>query len=201
MTCSPSAAEARSPGAEIGCSSTLCCTGPGRGSRGAISPGGLVRGSRSSTGSRAGRSAASGNGSSRRSSWRSTKPDPSLMPRWYERTKLRRAEKGGPMQRTGSFSRRLLDQDPRDRRHEGQATLCPPHAGPAARSHRSGRLAAPRPRRGLDRRHGLRLGSICRCHRGAKDATRNLRTPVPQEAQKTRSQALPASLSRRGVLP
>ena len=122
---------------------------------GAISPSASALGRPCTTGSPTGPGAASGSGYSRSWPSKSMKQAPSSTPPPSGRTKTPRAEKGGPTQSSGPFSRRLFDQDPRShddareaalrhadsgsssRGHQGRGT---PGARPGTRSHRRLRL-------------------------------------------------------------
>ena len=54
----------------------------------------------------------------------------------FAHTRMRRAEKGDPMQCSGPLQRRVFDQDPRHRRHPGTPALHHAHAGSEARAAR-----------------------------------------------------------------
>jgi len=105
--------------------------------RGAICPRDLGRGRASTTGSRTGHGRGIGRRSSGSCSLRSMRPAQSSMVPSFAHIRMRRAEKGGPMQCFGPLSRRLFDQAPRHRRHESAADPHHADAGPASRDGRS----------------------------------------------------------------
>ena len=124
------------------------------------------------------------------------------MRRSCEPTKMRPAEKGDRQECDWSFSRWILHQDPRARRHVGAADPPPDHARPAARVHgRGSDHRRPRAGQSVRSRHWLRLecdpqGGAAQAHEGG-----NLSEPVPQQTASLRQGNLRLPLPRRGVLP
>ena len=95
---------------------------------------------------------------SRRCRYESTTTESSSTLRSFEPTRTLRAEKGDHQQRTGSFSRWILDKGPCARRHERASAPRRAHARPATRVDRRG-SDHQRARAGpsVHSRHGLRF--------------------------------------------
>jgi len=112
-----------------------------------------------------------------------------------------RAEKGDHQQCAGSFSRWILHEDPRPRRHEGAAPTRPAHAGPAARvNRRRGDHRKPRAWQSLHSRHRLRLRRYSQPVAFDADQARHSCEPDSQEKAASRPTPIRRTLPRRGLL-
>ena len=183
-------------------SSTPSCGGSRLVRLGATSLSGTAVGSPCTTASTAGRSAESGSACSRRSSSTSMMKVASSMARSSGRTKTPRAEKGGPMQCSGPFSRRFFLQDPRDHDDRGQTASHHPHARPAARLDGSGAPDRSRDRQGSGCRRRVRLR--CDRRRGPPERHEACHRDEPHpEVQSTSQVSPPVSppRKRRVLLP
>lgn len=148
-------------------SSALCIGSPERVAPGATCRGGTASGSPCTTDSTTGRSAASGNGSSRKCRSIRIRQSLDLKPRSSMappsgRTSTPRAEKGDPTQCSGTLSRRFFDEDSCPRRHSSSTPTHRAHPGAAARADESRRPSAPCRWIRLHCRHGLRRGLVSR---------------------------------------
>lgn len=120
----------------IASSSMLCSTARTPACRGVTCPSASDRGSLSTNVSRTGLARATGLRSSASYKSTATSEARSSTAPSSVRTRTHRAEKGDPTKCSGPLSRRLFDQAPRARRHQGAATLRHDHAGPPTRDDR-----------------------------------------------------------------
>lgn len=111
----------------------------------------LARGSRSTTASATGPNEVTGQPSFASCSSRSMRLARSLMAPLSVLTKMHRAEKGDPMQCSGTLSRRRFDQAPRGRRHQRPPAPRHDHGGPKARDDCRPRAARTRSWQGAHR--------------------------------------------------
>ena len=139
-----------------------------------------VPGRRSTTASLSGRGDVTGRPSSSASRWSSTKREFCSMLRLFARTKTRRAEKGDPQQRSGSFTWWILDENPCRRRYARAPAPHRDHTGAAARVH--GRRTTPRARgrQSRDSGHRLRLRRDSQHDSAARYESSHLRQPHAQ---------------------
>jgi hypothetical protein len=119
----------------------------------------------------------------------------------FAHTRMRRAEKGGPMQCSGPLSRRFFDQAPRRRRHGKAADLHHADAGRAARNDRRAGTARSRSRSRSHRRHRLRLKRVPRRSPGQGHEARHPLQARAEEEASTRQEALSPALSSGTLFP
>ena len=177
------------------CSLTLSCSERKRAFPGVTCPNDSARGSQPSIVSPTGPSEASGSTCSTLFKSRSTRLALSSMPRSFAPIRSHRVVKGDPGQRFGSFTRWLLDENPRRRRHAWQADPCPANPRTTTRGYRCGGTSGPRTGYRTDRGHRLRLRQLHRRYQEAPHACCHLSPSLPQSQTATGPQALSASIS------